>query len=125
MSTRLALLIAHAGAARTRRFRYGRHDCALFAAGWVRLVTGRDLTPGWRYTSLRDGRAQLLAAGHADHIALAAAHLPEIAPARAGIGDLAVVGRALGIVAGETIYVLQSRGLASLPLTAASRAFRV
>lgn len=31
-----------------RRFAYGSHDCALFAAGAVEAMTGVDLAEGWR-----------------------------------------------------------------------------
>lgn len=29
-----------------QRFRRGQHDCVMFAAGWVRAVSGRDPTEG-------------------------------------------------------------------------------
>ena len=87
---RISLLIAHAADASVRPFRPGRHDCALFAAGWVKIATGRDFARGWRgrYRSLRRGQELLAGVGFADHIALAAAHLPEIAPAMAQIGTI-------------------------------------
>lgn len=118
---------------RSRRFRYGRHDCALFAAAWVRRHTGRDLTGGIRYDSLRQGLRALERAGYQDHVAVAASHLPDIPVAMARAGDIAVVpsederatGAALGIVTGELIAVLARDGIGFVPLTAASRAFRV
>jgi hypothetical protein len=125
---RLSWLIAHAAAAGARPFRPGRHDCALFAAGWVKIVTGRDLARGWRgrYRSLRQGQRLLEAAGHADHVALAAANLPEIPPAFAQPGDLAVLeAEALGIVAGEMIYCLTPSGLGLVPRGRMRRAFAV
>ena len=125
---RLSLLIAYASEAGTRPFRPGRHDCALFAAGWVKLATGRDLARGWRstYRSLKRGQQLLEEAGFADHVALAAAHLPEIAPAFAQIGDLAVLDDpAFGIVAGEMIYCLKPQGLGLIPRSAMRRAFQV
>jgi len=100
---RLTLLIDYAAEAGQRPFRPGRHDCALFAAGWVKLATGRDLARGWRstYRSLSKGQHMLEDAGYADHVALAAAHLPEVAPAFAQVGDIAVLdNQAFGIVAG-------------------------
>ncbi len=113
-----------------RRFAYGTHDCALFTAGWVRLVSGRDLTLGIRYSSLRAGLAALAAQGFADHVAVAAATLPEIAPARARRGDVAVLdgpngAPVLAIVLGERIVGLTRDGLRQVPLSAARRAFRV
>ena len=40
---RLSLLIAYAADAGARPFRPGRHDCALFAAGWSLLQVTRPL----------------------------------------------------------------------------------
>lgn len=125
---RLSLLITYAAEAGSRRFRPGRHDCALFAAGWVKIATGQDLARGWRsrYRSLQRGEALLQEAGFADHVALAAAHLPEIAPAFAQIGDLAVLeDNAFGIVAGEMIYCLRPDGLGLVPRGRMRRAFAV
>jgi hypothetical protein len=125
---RLSLLIAYAADAGPRPFRPGRHDCALFAAGWVKLVTGRDLARGWRstYRSLRRGQQLMQDAGFADHVAFAAAHLPETAPAFAQVGDLAVLEtQAFGIVAGEMVYCLRPEGLGLVPRSAMRRAFNV
>ena len=125
---RLSLLIAYAADAGQKPFRPGRHDCALFAAGWVKLATGQDHARGWRstYRSLKRGQQMLEEAGFTDHVALAAAHLPEIAPAFAQIGDLAVLEtQAFGIVAGEMIYCLKPEGLGLIPRIAMRRAFQV
>lgn len=123
--TRLEMLIAHAAAARARRFRWGRHDCVRFTAGWVRRCTGQDLLGRHHYASRREALALMSELGAATPADLAARHLAEIAPALAQVGDLAEVDGALGIVAGEAIYVLTARGLGLVPLTRASRAFRV
>jgi hypothetical protein len=125
---RLSLLIAYAAEAGARPFRAGRHDCALFAAGWVKLATGRDLARGWRstYRSLTRGQRLLEEAGFADHVAFAASHLSEIAPAFAQVGDLAVLeDQAFGIVAGEMIYCLKPEGLGLVPRGQMRRAFQV
>ena len=125
---RLSPLIAYAAEAGARPFRPGRHDCALFAAGWVRQVTGQDLARGWRsrYRGIKHGQHLLQQAGFADHVALAAAHLPGIAPAFAQIGDIAVLeDHALGIVAGEMIYCLRPDGLGLVPRGQMRRAFAV
>ena len=125
---RLSLLIAYAAEAGARPFRPGRHDCALFTAGWVKLATGQDLARGWRstYRSLKRGQQLLEDAGYTDHVAVAAAHLPEIAPAFAQVGDIAVLDdNAFGIVAGEMIYCLKPQGLGLVPRGAMRRAFAV
>lgn len=121
----LALFMA--GAA-VRRFRPGKHDCALFVAGAVKAMTGVDHARGWRskYRSMKRGQALLREKGFADHVAFVAAHYPEVAPIMARAGDIAVIdGGALGIVQGPNIYVLRPDGLGIVPLTAAERAFRV
>lgn len=125
---RLSMLIAYTADAGQQPFRPGRHDCALFAAGWVKQVTGRDLARGWRstYRSLKRGQQLLQDAGFSDHVAFAAAHLPEIAPAFAQVGDLAVLEtQAFGLNAGEMIYCLRPEGLGLVPRSAMRRAFDV
>ena len=125
---RLSLLIAYAAEAGQKPFRPGRHDCALFAAGWVKLSTGKDHARGWRssYRSLKRGQQLLEDAGFADHVDFAAAHLPEIAPSFAQVGDLAVLDdQAFGITAGEMVYCLKPQGLGLVPRSAMRRAFAV
>lgn len=112
-------------------FAFGHHDCALFAAGAVQVMTGRDPAARFRgrYRTLKGGLRVLRAAGFDDHIALAASELAEVHVSRAAPGDLAVVptteGDALGLVQGEVVYVLMPGGLGMTPMSQASRAFRV
>jgi len=125
--TRAEMLRDYVAAARTRRFRAGRHDCALFAAGWVQAVTGVDHAEGWRgYTSLRAGKAMLAEAGHKDHVGLVATILEEIPPAMARTGDIAVIDdNALGVVSAERVFVLRHDGVGHVSRMQAKRAFRV
>lgn len=111
-------------------FKYGRNDCALFCAGAVKAMTGKDYARGWRgYRSLTAGMKKLKAAGYTDHIDLAAEFFSEVPVSFAQPGDLAVVpgdeDRALGVVQGEMIYVLTPEGVGLVPLLSAERAFRV
>jgi len=109
-----------------RSFRYGRHDCVTFAAGWVLARTGRDLIAGLDYGNLREGRAILAAMGHDGLADAARAVLPEIQRLRARPGDLALVRGGFGIVTGPTIACLgRRRGLAHWPLSEADAVFRV
>ncbi|MFZ2869918.1 DUF6950 family protein [Zavarzinia sp.] len=50
---------------RRRRWEWGAHDCTLFAADWVRLVTGLDPAADWRgrYASADECRSRLSNAG--------------------------------------------------------------
>ncbi|MGQ0563659.1 MAG: DUF6950 family protein [Gemmobacter sp.] len=124
-------LAAHLADSARLPFAWGRHDCALFAAGCLAAMTGSD--PGapcrGRYRTFRGGRRVLGAAGFADHFALASARLAEVPPAFAQAGDLAHVpggdGPVMGVVQGHRIYVLRPEGLATVDLLAATRAWRV
>lgn len=124
-------LTAYLETAARRAFRPGQHDCALFAAGAVKAMTGTDFARGYRstYRSLARGQAVLRSRGYADHIDMVARLLPEVPPIMAQEGDVAVVPQgedmALGIVQGAMIYVLMPSGLGLVPLTDAARAFRV
>jgi hypothetical protein len=113
-----------------RPFAWGRWDCALFVAGAVKAMTGRDPMRGYRgYRTLREGLRKARARGVEDHVAGVAASFAEIPPAFAGPGDIAAVpgepGLALGIVQGAQVYVVGARGLGLVSLTEARRAFRV
>lgn len=112
-------------------FEEGVHDCALFFAGCVEAMTGRDLAAEWRgrYTTTRGGLRVLRKSGYADHLAVAEAHFEPRAVAMLRPGDGAAVqteeGPALGIVQGERIYVLTPQRLALVPLLSAERGWRV
>ncbi len=115
-------------AANQQSFRPGQHDCALFAAGWVREVTGQDLARGYRskYRSLKRGGQVLAEAGFESHVAMAAAHLPEIAPAFAMPGDVVVVADdAFGILIGDRVAVLSPGGVGYVSRLDVHRAFAV
>lgn len=125
-------LVAYLSSVNRADFKAGQHDCALFAAGAVKVMTGEDLAKGWRgkYRSLKRGRELLKQNGFADHIELAASLLEEVPPIMAQVGDIAVVEengeRALGVVQGAWIWVVRvESGLGRLTLTDAKRAFRV
>lgn len=118
--------------ASTEPFQWGRHDCALFAAGAVQVMTGEDFAADYRgkYQTLRGGLRLLKKAGLANHAEMAASLFEEVHPSQAMVGDVAAVEEdgaiALGIVQGELIYVLRpDAGIATVPLLRATRAFRV
>ena len=109
----------------------GKNDCALFAAGAVKAMTGVDLAVGWRskYRTLAAGKKLLRNEGFADLGELAAHHFEEIPPLHAQVGDVALVDGdedpALGIVQGAFVWVRMPEGIGSKPLTDIMRAFRV
>lgn len=128
---RIALMQYLADAARAP-LRFGTHDCAIFAAGAVKAMTGHDFAAAYRgrYDSLAKGLRLLARDGFADHVALARASLPSVPVATALPGDLAVVPSdpvaALGVVQGASIYVLApTGGLGLVALTEAGEVFRV
>jgi hypothetical protein len=125
-------LIAYLSACRDLPFAYGRHDCALFAAGAVEAMTGHDFAAPFRgrYVALAGGLRVLRRAGFADHVDLAAHHLPAVHPAYARPGDLLVfagdAGRVLAVMQGQGAYVLTETGqLGWRPLADVLGAFAV
>lgn len=124
-----ARLVAYLGRIQSTPFDAATHHCALFAAGAVEAMTGRDLAAPWRGLTLTQGMAALRQAGFADHVDLVASHLDEVPVAFAQPGDVAALstpdGLALGIVQGAAIYILRPEGLGLSPLLSASRMFRV
>ncbi|OCP04994.1 MULTISPECIES: hypothetical protein [unclassified Ensifer] len=128
-------LAAYVSSVRRLPFEYGRHDCALFAAGAVAAMTGIDPAAKLRgkYSTLAGGLKKLRRLGFDNHADFAASILPEVieGPAFAQIGDIAAfdLGGAwsLGLVQGSRIFVTQpdSAGLGSVDLLTASRLFRV
>lgn len=119
-------LLVYLQAAARKPFEAGVHDCALFLAGGVQAMTGRDYAAAYRgqYTTTKAGLKLLRAAGFADHVDLAKSTLPAKAVSMGFEGDGAVIGDgpvpALGIVQGAGIYVLRREGLGIVPLTVAA-----
>lgn len=114
-------------------FQWGEHDCALFAAGAVEVMTGEDIAAPYRgrYKTMAGGLRAMRKTGHDDHVAYFASLFEEIHPSHATVGDIAVIaideGEALGVVQGERIYAIgpgETR-IGTVPLGRASRAFRV
>lgn len=113
-------------------FEPGKHDCALFVAGAVHAMTGKDLSKGYRgkYNTLAKGLVKLKKKGFEDHIDLVASLLEEVPVAMLAVGDVASIetedGPALGVVQGERIYFIRTAGgIGTVSLTDASRGFRV
>lgn len=110
-------------ASAAKPFKTGSHDCALFWAGGVEAMTGVDPAADYRgkYKTFRAGK-ELIGVDLGDY---AARFFEEVPPAFAQVGDLAMVKGACGIVQGEHVYVLGKGGIMTVPLTRATRAFRV
>jgi hypothetical protein len=115
-------------------FDWARINCAFFAADAVQAQTGIDLAASFRSKVIDEESAQkaLADAGFADVIAatVATGRLPEIPMGEQSIGDLAVVddarfGPCLAVVGGSHITCMTLRGKGSMPLTKATRIFKV
>jgi hypothetical protein len=81
-------------------FRYGRHDCAAFAAGAVQAQTGIDFYSSWRgkYQRARSALRLLAKRGFADVEGPFTAALGEPQPVlRAQRGDIVSDGSAMGV----------------------------
>lgn len=129
-----ARLSAYVEVVRRKPFVYGKHDCALFAAGAVEAMTGVDPAANLRgkYKTLAGGLRRLKKLGFANHAELAASMFEEVHPSHAQIGDIASIDLgdgaiALGVVQGARIFVLRpdAQGMATVDLLTASKAFRV
>jgi hypothetical protein len=124
-------LSAYVARARGKAFAYGEHDCALFAAGAVAAVTGRDLAAEFRgqYRCAMGGLRAVQRAGYIDHVDMATALFPRVPASQLETGDLAVVradrSEALGVVSGPAIFVLREHGLGRVDLQQAIYGLRV
>lgn len=92
--------------ARAMGFVWGRNDCVLFGANWVRSLTGTDPLKGYRgrWSSAR-GAARLIDSlgaplGDLVNDCLVAAGFEEVPPARAGRGDIVLAALDHGLTVG-------------------------
>lgn len=116
-------------------FAWGRHDCAMCAAGAIRAMTGVDLAkPLHGYKTARGARFRLDRHGGLGGLAEAVAVrfvMAECAPRKARRGDVVLIeterGEALGIVwlNGREAMVADEAGIEALPVALATRAWRV
>lgn len=112
-------------------YRWGLHDCALFAASCVKVITGQDFAEGLRGTyNDEDGARRVLASlGCADVGDLASRYLPEISRAEPRRGDIVMnegaFGPFLAVVDGRTSVGPSARGLTHTIIDHAIRAWAV
>ncbi len=120
---------------RLEPFSWGDNDCAVGLAGnLVLALTGVDVAKGYRgrYATAIGAVRVLRNSGHTSLGDLVAALLPEHAhPSMARVGDIVTVpdesaiGEVLGVVNGERLFVMTTRGFGTVDRSCATRAFRV
>ncbi|MBN9504913.1 MAG: hypothetical protein J0I69_02710 [Altererythrobacter sp.] len=100
-----------------RSYAYGAHDCALFAAGAVRAMTGADPAEPFRgrYCSAWSGEELLEELGFANLEELIDAQFSDVPVSFAQRGDLAWHDGSVGVVAGRfALFVGEVDGAARL-----------
>lgn len=113
-------------------YAWGTHDCALFAAGAIEVITGQDIASEWRGYEDEAGAHEALDRLGCDSVA----DLPErfglepCSPSEARRGDVVLVeageqGAFLAICDGATCIGPAARGLQHTPMGLATRAWRV
>lgn len=109
-------------------FAWGSHDCALFAAEWVRICTGRDHAAAWRgaYRTEKGAKIRMTRLGFSGVAAVASAFLSEIPVPRAKRGDLVLHPQgALGVCNGLFSHFVTEAGLCVQETLACPRAWEV
>jgi hypothetical protein len=115
-------------------FHYGRWDCGLFVCSAIAVMTGVDPAASLRsvYSSPREAIQTLRARGLRSVEALVESvtteyRMPETPVTCAQRGDVALVRHSLGLVAmnGREVLLASQKGLWRVPLSMASRAWRV
>lgn len=108
----------------------GVFDCALFAAGALKAMTGTDIAATWGgYTTLEGGYRRLKRQGFKTLSALAAHYLTQIPLLQAQPGDIALMTNdagqeAFAVVQGEALYVVDLNGLSLVGFERAERVFQ-
>lgn len=132
-------LTAYLAATSERKFRYGQQDCGLFVAGAIEAMCGVDVAMALRgrYGSRREAFAAIAAYCGRSTIEAVAEHIATECGARevpvlmAQRGDALLIRRAvrssLGILSmmGNTVISPGRHGLLYLPLSCATRAWRI
>lgn len=115
--------------ARHRPFRWGSHDCAIWAASVRKAVTGIDPAPGWHgtyWTALGAART-IRRTGAADLCEAVTRELgaPLASVSLARRGDIISDGTALGVCVGAQAAFLGPDGLVFRPMRACTVAWGI
>lgn len=102
------------------RFELGRNDCMLFAADWVRLMTGKDPAAAWRGRYSTKGEAETIIANAGGMIELVGGQVEWPRANEPMPGDIAVllqetVRAPFGAICGRGIWYARAlRGVSML-----------
>lgn len=109
-------------------FRWGSHDCALWAARWVRACTGNDFLSDWEGKYKTEGGARRLMKRRGFHSVeeIADRHLVEIPVELAKRGDLLLHPEgSLGVCFGRHGFFLAEHDVTMLDTLACPKAWAV
>ena len=104
-------------------FCYGQMDCVLFAAGWVKHATGRDLVAGKKWDSEKEALRMVKAAGGLE--SAIDGLLARIPPNLAKDGDIALYDGCVMVFSGAYIVGPGKSGLDYINRTKACCAWSV
>jgi hypothetical protein len=121
--------------ARTKNFKYGTFDCALFAADCMLAMTGVDYAASVRgYTKKSEARAIIQAAGGMRELITQLMGQEPVDRHHARLGDLVLAdipvaedeeGRTIGICLGATCAFAGRKGIVFHPRDTVVRAWRI
>lgn len=105
-----------------RPFKWGEHDCVLFAVGWLEHATGRDyLTQHKPWTTALEAARKVADLGGLD--AMFDAELTQINPNFAADGDLAIIRGTAHLFSGAHVVSVGESGLIFTDRLAAQHAW--
>lgn len=126
------LLALYIDRVRDQPFEWGQHDCAHFAAGAVKAITGVDLMEGWRgqYTDARSAAEGLRARGLRTLKGAVCHYLGRpMHPVFARRGDVVMRHKALGVCHGRGAWfvgaVVNHEGLVHVALNECQAGWRI
>jgi len=110
-------------------FKWGSHDCTLFAADCVKVMTDRDPAKGYRNYRSKNGAALIVGKQGGLRNFVTFIMGSEILPTMAQRGDIVLLKQnddlAIGICLGNVISATSKLGLVSVPMSEAITAWRV
>jgi hypothetical protein len=123
-----SLLAEHVREAYGIPFQWGTHDCAIWAARWVRTCTGKDFLSDWegKYKTEAGAKRMMKRRGYDSVAEIADEHLVEIPVALARRGDLLLHPQGhLGVCFGRHGFFLAEHDVTMLGTLHCTKAWAV